>query len=434
MNVVEVCAAALSLRGSPPRRRPRRSIRDYSPPRLPSGKPDLQGLWSNAVVTPLERPADLADKAFLTEEEAREYTARRVETTNRDSRPDDAAADILLAYNDFWWDSGNSVVRTLRTSLIVDPPNGKIPELTEAAKQRVAATRPPSADGPETQGLSTRCIYYATAGPPMLPGSYNNHYQLVQTDDHVLIVNEMVHETRIIPLDGRAFPPDEIRQWRGSSRGHWDGDTLVVETRNRRADTPFRGSSENMRLTERFTRVAADVLLYEFTVDDPEAFTQPWTVQIPSQRVEDELMYEYACHEGNKSMSGSSAAPVQRNARPRRPRRAPRGSERNEESVVCSGARGRGAARGRAGPPLVRVGVRCEPAGLLEGHRDEGGVHQSALVDPHRGDHPTARRPRGKSRAGRRTRCSAKASTTTRCPSARRSPSTVTRRATARTE
>ena len=276
----------------------------YAPPRLESGKPDLQGLWSNALVTPLERPADLADKEFLTEQEAREYQAKRVAAVNRDSRPDDAAADILLAYNDFWWDSGTSAVRTLRTSLIVDPPNGRIPELTEAAKQRVAATPPPSADGPETQGLSTRCIYYATAGPPMLPGSYNNNYQIVQTDDHVLIVNEMVHETRIIPLDGRPFPPDEIRQWRGSSRGHWEGDTLVVETRNRRADTPFRGSSENMRLTERFTRVADAVLLYEFTVNDPEAFTQPWTVQITSQRVEDELMYEYACHEGNKSMSG----------------------------------------------------------------------------------------------------------------------------------
>ena len=163
------------------------------------------------------------------------------------------------------------MVRTLRTSLIVDPPNGKIPELTRSGEAaRRGDTRPPSADGPETQGLSDRCIYYATAGPPMLPGSYNNNYQLVQTDDHVLIVNEMVHETRIIPLDGRPFPPDEIRQWRGSSRGHWDGDTLVVETRNRRADTPFRGSSENMRLTERFTRVADDVLLYEFTVNDPE--------------------------------------------------------------------------------------------------------------------------------------------------------------------
>jgi hypothetical protein len=276
----------------------------YAPPRLKSGKPDLQGLWSNALVTPLERPADLADKEFLTEDEAREYQAKRVAAVNRDARPDDAAADILLAYNDFWWDSGTSAVRTLRTSLIVDPPNGRIPELTEAAKRRVAATPPPSADGPETQGLSTRCIYYATAGPPMLPGSYNNNYQIVQTDDHVLIVNEMVHETRIIPLDGRPFPPDEIRQWRGSSRGHWDGDTLVVETRNRRADTPLRGSSENMRLTERFTRVADEVLLYEFTVNDPEAFTQPWTVQITSQRVEDELMYEYACHEGNKSMSG----------------------------------------------------------------------------------------------------------------------------------
>jgi hypothetical protein len=276
----------------------------YSPPRLPSGKPDLQGLWSNAVVTPLERPADLADKAFLTAEEAREYGRQRVEATNRDSRAASAEADILLAYNDFWWDSGSSVVRTLRTSLIVDPPNGRIPELTEAAKQRVAATPPFSADGPETQPLNARCIYYATAGPPMLPGAYNNNYELVQTDDYVLIVNEMVHETRIIPLDERPFPPSDVRQWRGSSRGRWDGDTLVVETRNRRADTPFRGSGENLHLTERFARVADDVLLYEFTVDDPATFTQPWTVQIPSTRVVDELMYEYACHEGNKSMYG----------------------------------------------------------------------------------------------------------------------------------
>ena len=277
---------------------------NYEPPRMPSGKPDLQGLWSNALVTPLERPADLADKAFLTEEEAREYQAKRVAAVNRDARPDDAEADILLAYNDFWWDSGTAGVRTLRTSLIVDPPNGRIPELTEAAKQRIAAQPRPSADGPETQGLSTRCIYYATAGPPMLPGSYNNHYQLVQTDDHVLIVNEMVHETRIIPLDGRPFPPSEVRQWRGSSRGRWEGDTLVVETRNRRADTPFRGSSENMQLTERFTRVADDVLLYGFSVNDPGAFTQTWTVPGTSARGAAERGYESACHEGNKSMYG----------------------------------------------------------------------------------------------------------------------------------
>ena len=276
----------------------------YSPPRLASGKPDLQGLWSNALVTPLERPPEFADKPFLTEEEAKEYARQRVEAANRDNRQNSADADVLLAYNDFWWDSGSTGVRTLRTSLIVDPPNGRIPELTAAAKARLAAQPPPSVDGPENLNLSTRCIYYGTAGPPMMPGSYNNNYQLVQTDDHVLIVNEMVHDTRIIPLDGRPFPPDEVRQWRGSSRGHWEGDTLVVETRNRRAETAFRGSTANMVLTERFTRVADDVLLYEFTVNDPDTFTQPWTVQITSQRVQDELMYEYACHEGNKAMYG----------------------------------------------------------------------------------------------------------------------------------
>ena len=276
----------------------------YSPPRLASGKPDLQGLWSNALVTPLKRPPELADKPFLTEEEAKEYARQRVEATNRDNRQGSADADVLLAYNDFWWDSGTAGVRTLRTSLIVDPPNGRIPELTAQAKQRIAATKPPSSDGPETQGLSTRCIYYATAGPPMLPGAYNNNYQLVQTDDYVLIVNEMVHDTRIIPLDGRPFPPEHVRQCRGSSRGHWEGDTLVVETRNRRPETSLRGSSENMRLTERFTRVADDVLLYSFTVDDPDTYVQPWTVEITSSRVQDDLMYEYACHEGNKAMYG----------------------------------------------------------------------------------------------------------------------------------
>jgi hypothetical protein len=277
---------------------------NYAPPRLASGKPDLQGLWSNAVVTPFERPDDLADKAYLTEEEARDYARARVEAVNRDKRPSDPQADVLLAYNDFWWDSGTAAVRTRRTSLIVDPPDGKLPELAQEGKQRAAARPRFSNDGPETQSLSTRCIYYATAGPPMLPGSYNNNYQLVQTNDYVLIVNEMVHETRIVPLDGRPFPPESIRQWRGSSRGHWEGDTLVVETRNRREETSFRGTSENARLTERFTRVADDVLLYEFTVDDAHAFTRPWSVEITSVRLTDGLMYEYACHEGNQSMTG----------------------------------------------------------------------------------------------------------------------------------
>jgi hypothetical protein len=277
----------------------------YVVPRTVHDQPDLQGFWSNAVLTPLERPEDLADKATLTEEEAREYARRRVAATNRDQRTDNSDADVANAYNDFWWDSGDNVVRTRRTSLIVDPPNGRLPQLTPAAQRRLAARTPAPAvpEGPEDLGLSTRCIHFGAAGPPMLPSAYNNNYQLVQTEDYVLIVNEMVHEARVVPLGEREPLPGSIRQWLGSSRGHWDGDTLVVETANRRNETSLRGSSANMRLTERFTRVADDVLLYEFTVDDPETFTQAWTVQIPSVKA-DGIMYEYACHEGNRGMFG----------------------------------------------------------------------------------------------------------------------------------
>jgi hypothetical protein len=279
---------------------------NYTPPRTAYGQPDLQGLWSNAVITPLERPDDLADKAALTEEEAEEYERQRVAAVNRDQRSDDALADTLNAYNDFWWDSGENVVLTRRTSLIIDPPDGRIPALTTDAQDRLAARRASQVDppaGPEDLSLGTRCIHFGSSGPPMLPSAYNNNYQLVQTEDYVLIVNEMVHATRIIPLDGRAPPPAAIRQWLGSSRGHWEGDTLVVETSNRRDETAFRGAGENMRVTERFTRVADNVLMYEFTIDDPDTFTAPWTAQIPSVK-SDDLMYEYACHEGNRGMFG----------------------------------------------------------------------------------------------------------------------------------
>jgi hypothetical protein len=278
----------------------------YTPPRTMNGHPDLQGLWSNAVITPLERPEELADKAVLTETEAEEYERERLAATNRDRRSENAAADTSNAYNDFWWDSGDNVVLTRRTSLIVDPPNGRVPAFTPAGERRLAARRASRRDppaGPEDLDLGTRCIHFGSSGPPMIPSAYNNNYHLVQTEDYVLIVNEMVHATRIIPLDGRASLPSAIRQWVGSSRGHWDGDTLVVETSNRRQETAFRGSGENMRLTERFTRVADNVLMYEFTVDDPEHFTSPWTAQIPSVR-SDGVMYEYACHEGNRGMVG----------------------------------------------------------------------------------------------------------------------------------
>ena len=279
---------------------------DYVTPRTEHGQPDLQGVWSNATLTPLERPAELADKVTLTEEEATEYAAQRRAATNRDQRADDSAADILDAYNDFWWDSGDSIVRTRRTSLVIDPADGRVPALTAAAQARLAdqgAARRDPPEGPEDLPLGVRCLYFPHAGPPMMPGSYNNHYQIVQTEDFVLIVNEMGHETRIIPLDGRDPLPDAIRQWRGSSRGTWNGETLVVDTTHRRDDTSLRGSGENMRLVERFTRVADDVLLYEFTVDDAESFERQWTVQIPSVRAQG-LLYEFACHEGNRSLPG----------------------------------------------------------------------------------------------------------------------------------
>jgi len=277
----------------------------YSAPRTAYGDPDLQGFWSNAVLTPLERPQDLADKATLSAEEAQAYAQRARAASNRDRRDDDSDEDVADAYNNFWWDSGDNVVVTRRTSLIVDPPDGRLPALTPAGQQRLAARRPSGEQpaGPEDLSLSTRCIHIGSAGPPMLPSVYNNNYQLVQTEDYVLIVNEMVHDTRIVPLDGRGRLDENIRLWLGSSRGHWDGDTLVVETTNRRDDTSVRGTGMNMRLTERFTRVADDILLYEFTVDDPENFTRSWTAQIPSVR-SDGIMYEYACHEGNRGMFG----------------------------------------------------------------------------------------------------------------------------------
>jgi hypothetical protein len=275
----------------------------YEPPRLASGKPDLQGLWSNALVTPLERPADLADKEFLTEEEAREYQANRVAAVNRDRRPDDPEADLLLAYNDFWWDSGTSGVRTLRTSLIVDPPNGRIPPLTPEAQERQAARGAAGAparvggraDSYTDRTLLERCITRASAGAP-LPTLYNNNIRITQAPDAVAIVNEMVHETRLVPLDGSPF--GNVRSYNGESRGRWEGDTLVVETRNFDGKAPYRGAGSNLVLTERYTRVGPDKIDFRITFQDDTQWTQPWTAAYSMRTGEGEL-YEYACHEGN---------------------------------------------------------------------------------------------------------------------------------------
>ena len=211
--------------------------------------------------------------------------------------------DVERAYNDFWWDFGKKIVGTRRTSLIVDPPDGRIPALTEAAKQR-AATRMQryqrTAVGPEDRGVGERCILGFNSGPPMAPSAYNNNVQIFQTRDNVAIYNEMVHDARVVPLDGR--PHGTIPQWTGSSRGRWDGDTLVVETTNFLRETSFRNSSSTLHLIERFSRVAPDTLLYEFTVEDPTTWTKPWSAAIPMLKTEDKI-YEYACHEGNYGMT-----------------------------------------------------------------------------------------------------------------------------------
>jgi hypothetical protein len=275
-------------------------------PRTPDGHPDMQGVWSYATITPLERPAEFAGKAVMTEAEAGAYEKRRLGEMNQDRRDGGAAADVARAYNDFWWDRGTKVVVTRRTSLVIDPPDGRIPPLTpEAQRQNVARAqerRLHPSDGPEDRALQDRCILWGSGGAPMLPTAYNNNVQIFQGKDEVVLLNEMIHDARIIPTVQRPALPKEVRQLMGDPHGRWEGDTLVIETRNFTDKTAFRGGSENLHLTERFTRVAEDTLIYQFTVDDP-AFTKPWTVEIPLWRNR-ELIYEYACHEGNSAMVG----------------------------------------------------------------------------------------------------------------------------------
>ena len=276
-------------------------------PRTPDGKPDLQGVWTSATLTPLERPADLGNKQFFTKEEAAQWTKQFLEINNRDRRDGTAQDDVGRAYNEFWFSRGDAVVPTLRTSLIIDPPDGKIPALTPDGRQRAAARaeaqRLHPADGPENRSLAERCIVWPVAGPPMIPGGYNNNYQIVQGPGFVTIVVEMIHDVRTIPTDGRPHLPPSVRQWMGDPRGHWEGDTLVVDTTNFTDKTNFRGSGENLHLLERFTRTAPDRLVYEFTVSDPASFARPWTAQIPMTKTDGPL-FEYACHEGNYGMDG----------------------------------------------------------------------------------------------------------------------------------
>ena len=271
------------------------------------GDPDLMGVWDFRSLTPLQRPEEFEGKAVLTAEEAAAYERDRVALLDKDRRTGDglsSGADVANAYNEFWWDYGKELTEDHRTSLIVDPPDGQIPELRDVARERRRVSREArrrDAWGPEDRGVAERCILGFNAGPPVSPSAYNNNMQIFQAPGYVVLLNEMVHDARIVPLDGRAHLPDSVRQWRGDSRGRWDGDTLVVETTNFTHKTSFSGSGRQLTLVERFTRIHDDGVRYEYTVDDAESFAAPWTVAIPMKQSHQPL-FEYACHEGNYGM------------------------------------------------------------------------------------------------------------------------------------
>ncbi|MDP6580277.1 MAG: hypothetical protein QF681_06450 [Vicinamibacterales bacterium] len=276
-----------------------------SVPRTPDGRPDLQGVWNFGSVTPFQRPASLGGKEFLTAEEASALEAQAAASlVDSPPRPGDPGS-----YNQFWFARGTKVVGTGRTSLIVDPPDGQLPAYTDEGRARMAAreeARRRNA-GPEDRDVDERCILGFNSGPPMLPGAYNNLVQLFQLPGYVVILNEMVNDVRLVPLDSRPALPSEIRQWKGDSRGRWEGDTLVVETRNFRDlgtahPAPnmerLEALGQHLHLVERFSRLDADTLLYKFTIDDSTAFTRAWSVEMTMTKTEDTL-FEYACHEGN---------------------------------------------------------------------------------------------------------------------------------------
>ena len=295
---------------------------DAQTPKTAWGHPDLQGTYTNKTTTPLERPEELADREFLTEEEVvtREQAAldRNAELLQAAARRTQVGGNVG-AYNNFWLDGGTRP--TGRTSLIFDPPNGRLPALTPEAERIRTAARAARAEADtwEDLELNDRCLIWQ-AGPPMLPSAYNNNFMVLQTPDHVVIQVEMIHDTRVIPLDGRDHIPSDIRQWNGDMRGRWDGDTLVIETRNLPRTEALAAavggdpillraangrSDDTITVTERITRVDADTLNYEFTIDDPTTWVTAFSGEFPMRRLPgDELLYEYACHEGNYSMEG----------------------------------------------------------------------------------------------------------------------------------
>ncbi len=281
----------------------------WTPPRTPHGRPDIQGIFTFRTITPLQRPKELEGKTTLNAEEAATFEEYRNRRLNRDLFDPITGAPWagyqprseggVLSYNNFWYERGIELTKDKRTSLIVDPPDGRIPfkkGIIQKRAERRLKLISGFGDSYEDRSLSDRCIMGFNSGPPMISGSYNNNVQILQVPGYVVLLNEMVHNTRIIPTDGR--PHGKLRQWAGDSRGHWEGDTLVVDTINFLRETSLAGSSAGTHLVERFTRADADTVVYEFTVEDPNSYTRPWTAMMPLRRTDGPL-YEYACHEGN---------------------------------------------------------------------------------------------------------------------------------------
>ena len=274
------------------------------------GVPDLQGTWDFRSITPLERPAAFSDKATLTAEEAAAWEQRRKEeraasAARSGGDVDPSQGDVDVGYNAFWLDLGEKVSGTMRTSLVVDPPNGRLPALTADARRRSNeryALWGQAPAGPEERNTFERCILGFNAGPPMTPGAYNNMMEIFQSPGYVAIMTEMINDHRVIPTDGREHAEEHMRFWKGDSSGVWEGDTFVVTTKNYTEHTAFRGTGPNLVLTERFSRTGPDTLLYEYTVNDPESYEAPWTSALEMRRTDDPLL-EYACHEGNRAMT-----------------------------------------------------------------------------------------------------------------------------------
>jgi len=316
-SMLLVAVAAASLAGqSPEGRAPDGKAKNWSGPRTPDGHPDLQGIWTNATLTPMERPAVFAGKATAGDAEAKAYEKNELDVNDIDKpnaplleRAGSGSGPTAVGgYNNLFMDRGSELARVdgvKRTSLIVDPPDGKVPAMTPEAKARNGGRMNGfnNFDNVKERPLSERCLvgFGSTSGPPMLPVLYNNNYQIVQTPENVLILIEMVHDARVIRING-THAPASVGQWFGDSSGRWEGDTLVVDTTNFTDKTRFRGSSENLHVVERFRRVDANTILYKATIDDPTTFVKAWTMEFPFVATAGPV-YEYACHEGNYAMT-----------------------------------------------------------------------------------------------------------------------------------